>query len=47
MNLTKRMKAAYDICVGSDGFTQNERDHVHFYLAIRSIIYKLTKGDAP
>jgi len=47
MNLTKRMKAAYDICVGSDGFTQNERDHVHFYLAIRSIIYKLTKGEAP
>lgn len=47
MNLTKRMKAAYDICVGSDGFTQIERDHVHFYLAVRSIVYKLTKGDAP
>jgi type I restriction enzyme R subunit len=47
MNLTKRMKAAYDICVGSDGFTQDERDHVHFYLAIRSIVFKLTKGDAP
>ncbi|TWU49441.1 type I restriction endonuclease subunit R [Rubripirellula reticaptiva] len=47
MNLTKRMKAAYDICVGSDGFTQSERDHVHFYFAIRSIVFKLTKGDAP
>lgn len=47
MNLTKRMKAAYDICVGSDGCTQDERDHVHFYLAIRSIVFKLTKGDAP
>ncbi|MDA7924695.1 DUF3387 domain-containing protein [Mariniblastus sp.] len=47
MFLTKRMKAAYDICVGSDGFTQSERDHVHFYLAIRSIVFKLTKGDAP
>jgi len=47
MFLTKRMKAAYDVCVGSDGFTQNERDHLHFYMAIRSIVFKLTKGNAP
>jgi len=47
MALTKRMKAAYDICVGSDGFTQDERDRFHFYMAVRSIIFKLTKGNAP
>jgi type I restriction enzyme R subunit len=47
MFLTKRMKAAYDICVGSDAFTQLERDRIHFYLAVRSIVFKLTKGDAP
>lgn len=47
MFLAKRMKAAYDICVGSEELTQDERDRVHFYLAIRSIIFKLTKGDAP
>lgn len=47
MYLGKLMKAAYDICVGCDEFTQSERDHVHFYLAIRSIIFKLTKGNAP
>ncbi len=47
MFLAKRMKAAYDICVGCDEFTQDERDHVHFYLAVRSIVFKLTKGDAP
>ena len=47
MYLSKRMKAAYDICVGTDEFTQSERDHVHFYLAVRSIVFKLTKGDAP
>ncbi len=41
------MKAAYDICCGSDGFSQAARDHVHFYLAVRSIVFKLTKGDAP
>jgi type I restriction enzyme, R subunit len=47
MFLAKRLKAAYDICVGCDEFSQDERDHVHFYLAVRSIIFKLTKGDAP
>ncbi len=47
MFLAKRMKAAYDICVGCDDFTQDERDHVHFYLAVRSIVFKLTKGNAP
>jgi type I site-specific restriction-modification system R (restriction) subunit len=45
--LSKRMKAAYDICVGSDQFTQDERDRFHFYMAVRSIIFKLTKGNAP
>lgn len=47
MELTKRMKAAYDICVGSESITQEERDHIHFYIAVRSIIFKLTKGTAP
>lgn len=47
MFLVKRLKAAYDICCGSDEFTQDQRDHIHFYLAIRSILYKLTKGNAP
>jgi type I restriction enzyme R subunit len=47
MALAKRLKAAYDICCGSDDFTQSERDHIHFYMAVRSIVFKLTKGDAP
>ncbi|RXQ89494.1 type I restriction endonuclease subunit R [Ancylomarina salipaludis] len=47
MNLVKRLKAAYDICCGSDEFNQYERDVIHFYLAVRSIVFKLTKGDAP
>ncbi|MDF1660087.1 MAG: DUF3387 domain-containing protein, partial [Verrucomicrobiales bacterium] len=47
MALVKRLKAAYDICSGSDVFTENERDHIHFYLAVRSIVAKLTKGEAP
>ncbi|MCI5056810.1 MAG: type I restriction endonuclease subunit R [Flavobacteriales bacterium] len=48
MDLVKRLKAAYDICAGnSDAFTDEERDYVHFYLAVRSIVFKLTKGNAP
>lgn len=47
MYLVKRLKAAYDICCGSDAFSQAERDLIHFYLAVRSIVFKLTKGDAP
>ncbi|GHS84892.1 restriction endonuclease subunit R [Bacteroidia bacterium] len=47
MGLVKRLKAAYDICAGSEQLTQQERDYTHFYLAVRSIVAKLTKGDAP
>ncbi len=47
MGLVRRLKAAYDICAGSEELTQKERDYTHFYLAIRTIIFKLTKGDAP
>jgi type I restriction enzyme R subunit len=47
MNLVKRLKAAYDICCGSEEFTDDERNHIHFYIAVRSIVAKLTKGDAP
>ncbi len=47
MGLVKRLKAAYDICAGSELITQTERDYTHFYMAVRSIVFKLTKGNAP
>lgn len=47
MGLVKRLKAAYDICAGSEKLTQAERDYTHFYLSVRSIVFKLTKGNAP
>jgi type I restriction enzyme R subunit len=47
MGLVKRLKAAYDICSGSDKLSQSEKDYVHFYLAVRSIVFKLTKGNTP
>lgn len=47
MGLVKRLKAAYDVCCGSESLSQQERDFIHFYIAVRSIVFKLTKGDAP
>jgi type I restriction enzyme R subunit len=47
MGLVKRLKAAYDICAGSEKLTQAERDYTHFYMAVRSIVFKLTRGNAP
>lgn len=47
MALVKRLKAAYDICSGSEAISEVERDLIHFFLAVRSIVFKLTKGSAP
>ena len=47
MSITKKLRSAYDLCCASEKIIQTERDHIHFYFAIKSIIHKLTKGDAP
>ena len=47
MGLTRRMKIAYNIVFPSGELTDSEVNKAQFYLAIRSIIYKQTIGDAP
>lgn len=47
MGLSRRLKSAYTICFPSGELTDIEIAKAQFYLAIRSIIYKQTKGDAP
>lgn len=47
MDLSRKMKLAYEICYPSGELTDEETERAQFYLAIRSIIYKQTKGDAP
>jgi type I restriction enzyme R subunit len=47
MNLSRKLKAAYEICFPTGELTDIEVAKGQFYLAIRSIIYKQTKGDAP
>lgn len=46
MGLSRRLKSAYNICFPSGELTDEETAKAQFYLAIRSIIYKQTKGDA-
>ena len=47
MAAVKRMKQAFNLCTSSERFTNKDRDSIAFYCAIRSILFKLTKGDAP
>lgn len=47
ISITKKLRSAYNLCCGSEKITQTERDYTHFYLAIKSIIHKITIGDAP
>ncbi|MDZ4948628.1 HsdR family type I site-specific deoxyribonuclease [Clostridium perfringens] len=47
MAISKKLNSAYRLCCTCDEITSEEKDKVHFYLAIKSILHKLTKGDAP
>ena len=47
MTLSRKMKAAYSIVFPSGELTEAEIAKAQFHLAIRSIIYKQIKGDAP
>lgn len=47
MHGVKSLKSAYNICGMNEEITSDERDKMYFYGAVRSIIYKLTKGEAP
>lgn len=38
---------AFNLCSSSDAISDREKDYLHFYCAVRSILFKLTKGDAP
>lgn len=47
VNVTKKLKSAYNLVSGSELFTPKEVDELHFYFAVKSIVVKLTKGEAP
>ncbi len=47
MAMVKKLRSAYNLCCSSEEISENERDYIHFYFAIKAIIHKLTTGEAP
>ena len=47
MASVRRMKKAFNLCNSSEQFTDSDIEKVHFYQAVRSILFKMTKGEAP
>ena len=43
----RRMTKAFNLCNSGKDFTRNELDTIHYYQAVRSILFKLIRGDAP
>lgn len=43
----RRLSRAYNLCNGIKDFTKEELDRIHYYMAVRSIVFKLSKGNAP
>ena len=47
MGHTRKLKSAFNLCCNSEQITHEEREDIHYFCGIRSIIYKLTKGNTP
>ena len=47
MSNVLRLSKAFNLCNSGKDFTSHELDLIHYYKAVRSILFKLTKGDAP
>ncbi len=47
MSAVKKLKTAYNNCTYSDNISKDERDRMYFYVAVRSVIVKLTHPDKP
>ena len=47
MTVARIMSKAFGLCNALKDFTEEELNKIHFYVAVRSIIFKLSKGHAP
>lgn len=47
MDISRKLRSGYSLCCSSEEISESEKDQIHFYFAVRSIVHKLTKGDAP
>ena len=46
MGHTKKLKSAFNLCANNENITSAEREDIYYFFGVRSIIYKLTKGDS-
>ena len=47
MAVVKKLRAAFNLCVGGDDLTYTEKDKIYFYFAVKSVLFKLVKPDVP
>lgn len=47
MRLARDMRQAYGLCAASELLSKKEHAQVDFYVAVRAVLFKLNKGDAP
>lgn len=47
MAAVRKMKQAFNLCSSSEQFTDSDIEKLHFYQAVRSVLFKLTRGEAP
>lgn len=47
MQNVRRLTKAFNLCNSGKDFDMNTLNKIHYYQAVRSILFKLTKGDAP
>ncbi len=47
MSGVKKMKQAFNLCSLDEQLSDMDIEKIHFYQAVRSVLFKLTKGEAP
>lgn len=47
MGHARKLKSAFNLCSNSEEISYAEREEIHYFCGVRSIIYKLTTGDTP
>ena len=47
MEAVRKLKRSFNLCASSERISKNEKDLINFYVAVRSILFKLVKGNAP
>ena len=47
MAAVKRLKQAFNLCSANEKISDGDRDYIHFYCAVCSVLFKMTKGEAP